>query len=75
MFDKIRKLGEPDQLSIMQREMKLKKLIFSELPLDFVLLKQYNISSKQMFSNLLALHTVDPEHEVTISVDDIFKVT
>ena len=28
-----------------------------------------------MYSNLLALHAVDPTHQVTISVDDIFKVT
>ena len=35
MFNKIQKLSEPDQLSVMRREIKLKKILFSDLPSDF----------------------------------------
>ena len=75
MFTKIQKLNEQDQLSVMRREIKLKKLIFSDLPSDFILLKQYNITAKQMFQNLLALHAVDPSNQETITVEDIYEVT
>ena len=44
----IHKLSEQDQLSVMRKEIKFKKVVFSELPNDFVLFKQYNISFKQM---------------------------
>ena len=47
MYNKIQKLNEQDQLAIMRREVKLKKAIFSDLPSDFVLFKQLNISAKK----------------------------
>ena len=75
MFTKIQKLNEQDQLSVMRRKIKLKKLIFSDLPSDFILLKQYNNTAKQMFQNLLALHAVDPSNQETITVEDIYEVT
>ena len=53
----------------MRREIKFKKLMFSELPSDFILFKQYNITSANMFQNLLALHAVDLAHQDTISVE------
>ena len=59
LYTKIQKFNEQDQLSVMRREIKFKKLIFSDLPPNFVLFKQYNISAKQMYQNLLALHSVD----------------
>ena len=45
MFAKIQKFIERDKLSLIRKEIKVKKLIFLELPKDFVLFKQYNISS------------------------------
>ena len=68
-------MNEQDQLSIMRREIKFKKLIFSELPSDFVLFKQNNISAKQMYQNLLALHSVDACNQEVISVEDIYEIT
>ena len=59
----------------MRREIKFKKVVFSELPNDFVLFKQYNISSKQMYQNLLALHSVDASNQEVITVDDIYAIT
>ena len=53
MFAKIQKFSEQDKLSLMRKKIKVKKLIFSELPNDFVLFKQYNISSTKMYQNLL----------------------
>ena len=75
MFLKIQKLNEQDKPSIMRRGIKLKKLMFSEQPLDFILFKQYNITSVKTFQNILALHAVDPAHQDTISVKDIYEVT
>lgn len=75
LFTRIQKLNEQDQLSIMRREIKFKKLIFSELPSDFVLFKQNNISAKQMYQNLLALHSVDACNQEVISVEDIYEIT
>ena len=63
MFNKIKKLNEQDQLSIMQREVKFKKLLFFELPSDYPLLKQYNVTANVMFTNLLALHVVKTENQ------------
>ena len=54
----------------MRREIKFKKLIFSELPSDFMLFKQNNISAKQMYQNLLALHSVDACNQEVISVEE-----
>ena len=71
LFTMIQKLNEQDQLSIMRREIKSKKLIFSELPS----LKQNNISAKQMYQNLLALHSVDACNQEVISVEDINEIT
>ena len=59
----------------MRKEVKFKKLVFSELPPDFVLFKQYNITATQMYQNLLTLHAVDPVNQETISVEDIYEVT
>ena len=75
LFTRIQKLNEQDQLSIMRRGIKFKKLIFSELPSDFVLFKQNNISAKQMYQNLLALHSVDACNQEVISVEDIYEIT
>ena len=54
---------------------RIKKVVFSELPSDFVLFKQYNISAKQMYQKLFALHSVDATHQEVISVKDIYAVT
>ena len=70
MFAKIQKLSEEDQLSLMRKEVKFKKMVFSELPADFVLFKQNNISASKMYQNLLALHAVNPANQV-----DIYEVT
>ena len=59
----------------MRKEIKVKKLIFSELPNDFVLFKQYNISSTKMYQNLLELHAVDSSNQETITVEDIYEGT
>ena len=75
MHGKIRKLSEQDKLALMRKEIKFKKLVFSELPAEFVLFKQYNIYAEKMFQNLLALHAVDPANQDSISVEDIYDVT
>ena len=75
MYNSLQKLDENDQLSVMRREAKLKKTMFSEMPTDFILFKQYNISAKQMYQNLLALHSVDSSHQEVVSVEDIYAVT
>ena len=49
--------------------------MYSEMPSDFVYFKQYNISAKQMYENLLALHSVDPCNQDIISVEDIYAIT
>ena len=71
-YDRIKKLSEADQLAILSREVKLKKALFSEMPNDFVYFKQYNITAKQMYENLLALHTVDPSDQEVITVEDVY---
>ena len=71
MYNKIQRLSEQDQLSIMRREVKFKKLLFSDLPSDFKLFRQHNISAKIMYQNLLQLHAVDESNQETISVEDI----
>jgi hypothetical protein len=75
LFTKIQGVNESDQLSIMRREVKFKNLVFSELPPDFVLFKQYNITPKQMYQNLLALHSVDNSNQEVIAVEDIYVLT
>ena len=60
---------------LMRKEVKFKKMVYSELPADFVLYKQYNITATKMYQNLLALHAVDPANQETISVKDIYEVT
>ena len=75
MYNSLQKLDENDQLSVMRREVKFKKAMFSEMPTDFILFKQYNISAKQMYQNLLALHSVDSSHQEVVSVEDIYAVT
>ena len=75
LFTKIQKLNEKDQLTIMRREVKLKKLMFLELPADFVLFKQFNISAKNMYENLLGLHSVESCNQEVISVEDIYEIT
>ena len=59
----------------MRKKFKVKKLVFSELPADFVLFKQNNISASKMYQNLLALYTVNPANQETVSVKDIYEVT
>ena len=75
MYNKIQRLSEQDQLSIMRREVKFKKLLFSDLPSDFKLFRQHNISAKIMYQNLLQLHAVDESNQETISVEDIYEIT
>ena len=75
MYNKIQKLNEQDQLAIMRREVKLKKAIFSDLPSDFVLFKQLNISAKKMYQFLLSLHAVDANNQESISVEEIYEIT
>ena len=74
MFTKIQKLSEQDKLMLMRKEIKFKKLVFSQLPKDFILFKQYNLSSSKMYQNLLALHAVESAHQEDISVEDIYEV-
>ena len=74
MFTKIQKLSEQDKLMLMRKEIKFKKLFFSEFPKDFILFKQYNLSSSKMYQNLLALHAVESAHQEDISVEDIYEV-
>ena len=71
-YDRFKKLSEQDQLAILRREVKLKKALFSEMPSDFVYFKQYNITAKQMYENLLALHMVDPSDHEIITVENIY---
>ena len=75
IFAKIQKLGEQDKLALMQKEIKFKKMVFSELPSDFALFKQFGITASKMFQNLMALHAVDPTNQEFISVEDIYEVT
>ena len=70
-FDRIKKLSEKDQLSVLRVEDKFKKVMFSEMPSDFVYFKQFNISAKQMYENLLPLLAVDPTNQAIIIVEDI----
>ena len=75
LFNKIQGLNEHDQLAVMRTEIKLKKIVYSDLPNDFVLFKQHNITAKQMYQNLLALHSVDACNQEIISVEDIYAIT
>ena len=59
-------------MAILRKEVKLKKTMFSKMPRDFVYFKQYNITAKQMYKNLLALHMVDPSDQEIITVEDIY---
>ena len=71
-YKRIKKLNEQDQLSILEKEVEFKKALFSEMPCDFVYFKQYHISAKLMYENLLALNTVDPSNQEVITVEDIY---
>ena len=53
----------------MCREVKLKKILFHQLPDDHVLFKQINITSDNIYHNLLALHCVQSEHQAMLTVD------
>ena len=75
MFAKIQKFSEQDKLSLIKKEIKVKKLIFLEFPNDFVLFKQYNISSTKMYENLLKLHAIDSSNQEVITVEDIYEGT
>ena len=75
VYTQIHKLSEQAQLSVMRREIKFKKVVFSELPNKFIFFKQFNISAKQMYQNLLALHSVDASHQEVIPVEDIYAMT
>ena len=74
-YNQIKMLKEQDQLFILRREIKLKKIIFSKLLSHFIYFKQYNISSKQIYENLLALHSVDQCNHEVITVDDGYEST
>ena len=63
MFAKTQKFSEQDRLSLLRKVIKVKKLIFLELPNDFVLYKQYNISSTKMYQNHLELHVIDSSNQ------------
>ena len=71
MFAKIQKFSEQDKLSLMRKEIKVKKLLFSDHSCDFALFKQYNISFTKMCQNLLGLHTVDSANQKTITIEDV----
>ena len=43
--------------------------MFSEMPSDFVYFKQYNITAKQIYENLLALYTTDPKNQDVVTED------
>ena len=58
----------------MRKEIKFKKLVFLELPKDFIVFKQYNLSSSKIYQNLLALHSVKSAHQENISVEDIYEI-
>ena len=45
------------------------------MPSDFVYFEQYNITTKQMYKNLLALHMVNPCDQEIITVEDIYVVS
>ena len=75
MFAKIQKLGEQDKLALMRKKIKFKKMVYSELPSDFALFKQFGITASKMFQSLMALHAVDPTNQEFISVEDIYEVT
>ena len=75
MFAKIQKFSKQNKLSLIRKEIKVKKLIFLEHPIDFVLFKQYNTSSTKMYRNLLELHAVDSSNQETITVEDIYEGT
>ena len=70
MFAKIQKFSEQDKLSLIRKEIKVKKLIFLELPNDFILFKKYNISSMKMYQNLLKLHAIDSFNQEVITVEN-----
>ena len=74
-YNKIQGLNEHDQLAVMRTEIKLKKIVYSDLPNDCILFKQHNITAKQMYQNLLALHSVDACNQEIISVEDIYAIT
>ena len=59
-------------MAILRREGKLKNALFLEMPSDFVYFKQYSITAKQIYKNLLALHMVDPSDQEIITVEDIY---
>ena len=48
---------------MLQSPHRIKKVVFSELPSDFVLFKQYNISAEQMYQKLFPLHSVDATYQ------------
>ena len=47
--------------------------MFSKMPSDFVYFKQYNITAKHMYENLLALHTVDQKNQDVVTEDVYIK--
>ena len=49
--------------------------MFSDLPSDFLPFRQYNITAKAMYQNLIQLHWVDDSDQKTISVEDIYEIT
>ena len=77
MYNQIQQLSEPDQLydSVMRREVNFKKIMFFNILYDFPLFRQYNITAKVMYQNLIQLHWVDDSNQKTVSVEDIYEIT
>ena len=74
-YNKIQGLNEHDELAVIRTEIKFKKIVYSDLPNDCILFMQHNIRAKQMYQNLLALHSVDACNQEIISVEDIYAIT
>ena len=53
----------------MKQVIRFKNLLILDLPKDFILFKQYNIVAKQIFQNLLALHSIDVSNQETIMME------
>ena len=59
----------------MRIKIKLKKLLFFELPPDYLLFGQFNIAPDFMFNNSLSLHVVEESNQESVSVEDIYEIT
>ena len=55
-YDRIKKLSEANQLTILRQEVKLKNTLFSEMLYDFVCFKQYNTTVKKQGSGHILIY-------------------